>query len=1115
MSASGWNKVITLLTNAKRLKDEEIGLSEASMVNGKPRSIQDCEIHIDLLGKAVQNYEEAVKEMEIINNSEQKQSTKKEIDDFRQILVDLSKRKTDFVAAIGVEYEKQNDIDASKDWFLKAAENYLKLGMKSDAEALITHIEVLSGKREPNNFLSSSSSGTSSSTSDPFADVPMVPTGPITPSAPQLPEVDAPITSNEDSSNSSSKFDFGHGEGLSPSEIQVLKDSSRINGKLFYPWLDGEENGEKFNYSLGPWEDPDGLLPLSAKQQSRLGAWKRPEEMFPGSKYANNDKEKLMVVKEISPYSIEQDLVGDCSFIASLCICAAYERRYNKRLITNIIFPQDRRGNPVYNPSGKYMVKLWANGVARKILVDDRFPVSRSNKFICSSCRDPRELWVTIIEKAYMKLNGGYNFPGSNSGIDLYSLTGWIPEHIVFEENRKQSTSQRRGSDPTLTAHQTAERAWERLLSAYHHGDCLITCSTTNIDQTEADSLGLVPSHAYAVLRVAEVSGKRFMLLKNPWATKRWLGTYSEIDTQSWTPELRKALSYDPERAANKDDGIFWIDWPNIRKYFGTIFLNWNPNLFLFRHDLHDVWPVERGPANDSYTVMHNPQYLIQPIDTTKAKGTKAKIDTGITWVLLTRHVVNKDLEEGENCDFLTLHCYNRNGKNIDNGGGTSSNNRVFLTDEDAVYRGIYSNNPHTLVRLDDDVFAKTILNPSSSTTLSGNPINPYNNNGENLISHPFASSGALTLVLSQLKKTRNVRFTITIFSTKPVHCQPIPTLNQQFPYSMTMKGTWNALSAGGKVGTSRFVMNPMYSLAIPSRVPKGKTNRNGKLPVLFTLLATKEICGQISIIGGPKGGRRIDFLYQTDERSTSGKYRYGFSYLEFIEGLDLGGHYTVILSTFHDDKRGNFLLEVHAPCNLSHVKVIPTEGQGNNEHTQFLHGQWLLSDNTSGGRGENYLKNPIYALDVKGGGILVNIRLVLIHAHLQKANTDISKTHFANLNCGGEAINVTIFKPSINSKSKSQTVSLAEHTVDKETNSCLPDDTNISSSNVIISSKNGHYVDGKCGTSTDYVALEEGTYFVIPSCYEEGLASAYHMYIYTITTNADQLIKIRKIFPK
>ena len=48
-------------------------------------------------------------------------------------------------------------------------------------------------------------------------------------------------------------------------------------------------------------------------------------------------------------------------------------------------------------------VKLHINGVARKVLVDDRFPISRDGRIMTSHTTHNQELWVQIIEKAYMK----------------------------------------------------------------------------------------------------------------------------------------------------------------------------------------------------------------------------------------------------------------------------------------------------------------------------------------------------------------------------------------------------------------------------------------------------------------------------------------------------------------------------------------------------------------------------------------------------------------------------------------------------------------------------------------------------------------------------------------
>ena len=106
---------------------------------------------------------------------------------------------------------------------------------------------------------------------------------------------------------------------------------------------------------------------------------------------------------------------------------------------------------------------------------------------------------------------GGYDFPGSNSGIDLFALSGWIPEQIYFPENLSNIKDYET----------TPDRAWARLLSAHSYGDLLATVSCSdNLSSDKADEMGLITGHAYAVLNVANINGIKMLQIKNPWARK-------------------------------------------------------------------------------------------------------------------------------------------------------------------------------------------------------------------------------------------------------------------------------------------------------------------------------------------------------------------------------------------------------------------------------------------------------------------------------------------------------------------------------------------------------------------------------------------------------------------
>ncbi|CAG9320735.1 unnamed protein product [Blepharisma stoltei] len=108
----------------------------------------------------------------------------------------------------------------------------------------------------------------------------------------------------------------------------------------------------------------------------------------------------------------------------------------------NKIYPQ-KEGIPIYNPSGRYWVKLMLLGVPRLVEIDCRVPTNLEGLCLLPRSSTFRDLWPIILTKAYFKL---YSFRWRNiskfvsvpddeiDGSFIYSLTGMLPQKMTINQ---------------------------------------------------------------------------------------------------------------------------------------------------------------------------------------------------------------------------------------------------------------------------------------------------------------------------------------------------------------------------------------------------------------------------------------------------------------------------------------------------------------------------------------------------------------------------------------------------------------------------------------------------------------------------------------------------------
>ena len=85
-------------------------------------------------------------------------------------------------------------------------------------------------------------------------------------------------------------------------------------------------------------------------------------------------------------------------------------------------------------------------------------------------------------------------------------------------------------------------------------------------------------------------------------------------------------------------------------------YISWDPKLFAYTNIYHRKWSIADGPAKDRYNLGENPQYIL------KIKPNSVKRSS--TWILLTRHIVDKE-DFAENKEYIAVIIYKNGGKRV------------------------------------------------------------------------------------------------------------------------------------------------------------------------------------------------------------------------------------------------------------------------------------------------------------------------------------------------------------------------------------------------------------------------------------------------------------------
>ena len=156
---------------------------------------------------------------------------------------------------------------------------------------------------------------------------------------------------------------------------------------------------EKVIAKKEPWTDPDfppeysSLYDLDLDFETdgtkfRKCSWKRATELYTNP---------VMFSTLSGSNDVKQGDLGNSYFLAVLDSMSDNIGRIKALIETTEV-----------NSVGIYLLKFFVNGIETPVIVDDYFPIHLKDNQLAFAHSNEGELWVSLLEKGWAKLNGSY-----------------------------------------------------------------------------------------------------------------------------------------------------------------------------------------------------------------------------------------------------------------------------------------------------------------------------------------------------------------------------------------------------------------------------------------------------------------------------------------------------------------------------------------------------------------------------------------------------------------------------------------------------------------------------------------------------------------------------------